>query len=143
MEDRKRLNSTENNGFMSMCAALNAISDAEVLEKRIRTIPHAWGMYKSCIKQIEKLIEMMVGRKITNMFPKIPCPIGDVMFKVENLNSGKQVKNVSFEVRKGEILGFAGLVGAGRTETMETVFGKGAVTELSVRPLGACAVYHA
>ena len=52
----------------------------------------------------EKLIEMMVGRKITNMFPKIPCPIGDVMFKVENLNSGKQVKNVSFEVRKGEIL---------------------------------------
>jgi methyl-galactoside transport system ATP-binding protein/inositol transport system ATP-binding protein len=71
----------------------------------------------------EKLIEMMVGRKITNMFPKIPCPIGDVMFKVENLNSGKQVKNVSFEVRKGEILGFAGLVGAGRTETMETIFG--------------------
>ena len=71
----------------------------------------------------EKLIEMMVGRKITNMFPKIPCPIGDVMFKVENLNSGKQVKNVSFEVHKGEILGFAGLVGAGRTETMETIFG--------------------
>ena len=71
----------------------------------------------------EKLIEMMVGRKITNMFPKIPCPIGDVMFKVETLNSGKQVKNVSFEVRKGEILGFAGLVGAGRTETMETIFG--------------------
>lgn len=61
MEDRKRLNSTENNGFMSMCAALNAISDAEVLEKRIRTIPHAWGMYKSCAKQIEKLIEMICG----------------------------------------------------------------------------------
>ena len=71
----------------------------------------------------DKLIEMMVGRTITNMFPKIPCPIGDVILKVENLSAGKAVKNVSFELRRGEILGFAGLVGAGRTETMETIFG--------------------
>ncbi|MDO4614606.1 MAG: sugar ABC transporter ATP-binding protein [Lachnospiraceae bacterium] len=71
----------------------------------------------------EKLVKMMVGRSIDNMFPKIPCPIGDVILKVEHLSSGKAVKDVSFEVRKGEILGFAGLVGAGRTETMETIFG--------------------
>ena len=71
----------------------------------------------------DKVIKMMVGREITNMFPKVECPIGDVVLKVEDLCSGRQVRHVSFEVRKGEILGFAGLVGAGRTETMETIFG--------------------
>ena len=70
-----------------------------------------------------RLIKMMVGREITNMFPKTECPIGDVVLKVENLYAGRMVQNVSFEVRKGEILGFAGLVGAGRTETVETIFG--------------------
>lgn len=70
-----------------------------------------------------KVIELMVGRQITDMFPKKECRIGEVVLKVENLCSGKAVKNVSFDLRKGEILGFAGLVGAGRTETMETIFG--------------------
>ncbi len=76
----------------------------------------------------DKLVEMMVGRKITNMFPKIECPIGDVILKVENLSAGKAVKDVSFELRRGEILGFAGLVGAGRTETMEAIFGMRTMT---------------
>lgn len=71
----------------------------------------------------DKLIQLMVGREITDMFPKVECPIGDVVLKVEGLCSGRQVQDVSFELRKGEILGFAGLVGAGRTETMETIFG--------------------
>lgn len=71
----------------------------------------------------DKVIQLMVGREITDMFPKVDCKIGDVVLKVDNLCSGRQVKNVSFELRKGEILGFAGLVGAGRTETMETIFG--------------------
>ena len=57
------------------------------------------------------------------MFPKVPCDIGETVLEVKGLHSGKQVKNVSFSVRKGEILGFAGLVGAGRTETVETIFG--------------------
>ncbi len=72
---------------------------------------------------IDSLIALMVGRKMDDMFPKVDCPIGDVVLKVENLSSGKAVKNVSFELHKGEILGFAGLVGAGRTETVETIFG--------------------
>ena len=65
----------------------------------------------------------MVGREITDMFPKTECPIGEVVLKVEDLCAGRLVQHVSFELRKGEILGFAGLVGAGRTETMETIFG--------------------
>ena len=71
----------------------------------------------------DQVIKYMVGREITDMFPKTVCPIGDVALKVEHLNAGKMVQDVSFEVRKGEILGFAGLVGAGRTETMEAIFG--------------------
>jgi len=71
----------------------------------------------------DKVIELMVGREITDMFPKNECEIGDVVMKVEGLCSGRAVRDVSFDIRKGEILGFAGLVGAGRTETMETVFG--------------------
>ena len=71
----------------------------------------------------DKLIQLMVGREITDMFPKTECPIGEVVLKVEDLCAGRLVQHVSFELRKGEILGFAGLVGAGRTETMETIFG--------------------
>lgn len=72
---------------------------------------------------VNKVITLMVGREVEAMFPKVECPIGETILKVENLSSGKAVKNVSFELHKGEILGFAGLVGAGRTETVETIFG--------------------
>ena len=77
---------------------------------------------------MDKLISMMVGRELTSMFPKISCEIGEVVLRVENINAGKLVKNVSFELHKGEILGFAGLVGAGRSETMEAVFGLRTIT---------------
>jgi methyl-galactoside transport system ATP-binding protein/inositol transport system ATP-binding protein len=72
---------------------------------------------------IDQLISMMVGRELTEMFPKIDCPIGEPILKVENLSGGKFFQDVSFELRRGEILGFAGLVGAGRTEVIETIFG--------------------
>lgn len=71
----------------------------------------------------DKLITLMVGREITEMFPKLKADIGEVMLSVEGLNRGNLVKDVSFEVRRGEILGFAGLMGAGRTEVLETLFG--------------------
>lgn len=72
---------------------------------------------------VNKLIQLMVGREVTEMFPKVDCPIGDTILKVEHLRAGRAVKDVSFELHRGEILGFAGLVGAGRTETVETIFG--------------------
>lgn len=70
----------------------------------------------------EELISMMVGRKVENIFPKVDCPIGDVVFKAENL-CGKGFNDISFEVHAGEILGFTGLVGSGRSETMRAIFG--------------------
>ena len=72
---------------------------------------------------VNKLITMMVGREMTNIFPKVECPIGETVLKVDHLSAGNAFHDVSFELHKGEILGFAGLVGAGRTEVVETIFG--------------------
>ncbi|MHC4722185.1 MAG: sugar ABC transporter ATP-binding protein [Planctomycetota bacterium] len=71
----------------------------------------------------DDIISMMIGRKLTAMFPKRDCQIGEDIFGVENLTRGREVRNVSFSVRAGEVLGVAGLVGAGRTETMRAIFG--------------------
>lgn len=72
---------------------------------------------------MSELIRMMVGRNVDEMFPKVPCEIGDVKLEVKNLSLGRTFKDVSFQVRKGEIFGIAGLIGAGRTEVIETIFG--------------------
>ena len=71
----------------------------------------------------DKLISLMVGRELNQLFPKVEAEIGEVILEVEGLNRGRNVKDVSFQVRRGEILGFAGLMGSGRSEVLETVFG--------------------
>ncbi len=73
----------------------------------------------------EDIINMMVGRVIYED-PKehsMVAPDAPVVLKVEHLNAGKMVQDVSFKLRKGEILGFSGLMGAGRTETARALFG--------------------
>ncbi|MHB1315513.1 MAG: sugar ABC transporter ATP-binding protein [Christensenellales bacterium] len=72
---------------------------------------------------IDEIIRYMVGRDLKEKFPKIKVPIGEEVMRVENLVAGKRVKDISFSVHGGEILGFAGLVGAGRTETVRALFG--------------------
>jgi len=85
------------------------------------------GEYINTVKTIDtskdQLISMMVGRSIDNLFPKLPAEIGEIYLKVEGLSRENEFKDVSFEVRRGEILGVAGLMGAGRSEVMETLFG--------------------
>lgn len=73
--------------------------------------------------QVDEMISMMVGRDVEELFPKAITEIGEPYLEVKHLTSEGSYADVSFEVKKGEILGFAGLVGAGRTEIMETIFG--------------------
>ena len=80
-----------------------------------------------------ELIKMMVGRELSQMFPKEEVEIKDTLLKVENLSSEGVFEDVSFELRRGEILGVAGLIGAGRSEVMEGVFG--------VRPISKGKIY--
>jgi rhamnose transport system ATP-binding protein len=69
------------------------------------------------------LVRMMVGRPVDQVFPKRNVPIGEVVLKVEGFSNATEYADVSFDLRKGEILGFYGLVGAGRSETMQGLFG--------------------
>jgi ribose transport system ATP-binding protein len=71
----------------------------------------------------EQIIRMMVGRKITAEFPKQKFERGPEILKVDNLNRAGVLKNISFSVHRGEIVGITGLVGAGRTELVRAVFG--------------------
>ncbi len=71
----------------------------------------------------KKLIRLMVGRDIANLYPKPETTIGEVVLRVEGLSRARVLHDCSFEVRAGEILGFAGLIGAGRTELARAVFG--------------------
>ncbi|HEX8478777.1 MAG TPA: sugar ABC transporter ATP-binding protein [Telluria sp.] len=73
----------------------------------------------------QQMANLMVGRELSDMFPakNVPAPDAPVLLKVEGLNVPGWSKDVSFEVRAGEILGFAGLVGAGRTESFEALLG--------------------
>ncbi len=73
---------------------------------------------------IEEVINLMVGRKFdSSQYPKEDVKIGDTKLLVKDFNSGKTFKNINFEVKAGEIVGFAGLMGAGRTEVMRAIFG--------------------
>ncbi|ERK17787.1 MAG: sugar ABC transporter ATP-binding protein [Pantoea sp.] len=71
----------------------------------------------------QSLITQMVGRELTQLFPKFNNAIGEEVLTVRNLNSKGRFQDVNFTLRKGEILGVAGLVGAGRSEVMESLFG--------------------
>lgn len=69
------------------------------------------------------VVRMMVGREVSELFPKLPSTPGDVVLSVKNLSLEGQFEDISFDVKAGEILGFAGLVGSGRSEVMRAVFG--------------------
>jgi inositol transport system ATP-binding protein len=71
----------------------------------------------------QKLIGLMVGRELTQLFPKEEAEIGEVVLSVKGLSRKGKVEDITFDLRKGEILGLAGLMGAGRTEVLEGIFG--------------------
>ena len=83
----------------------------------------------------QKLITLMVGRELTHLLPKEEVAIGEVVMSVRGLTRQGVISDISFELRRGEILGLAGLMGAGRTEVLEAIFGVTKIDsgEISVR----------
>ncbi|MBN9070108.1 MAG: sugar ABC transporter ATP-binding protein [Rhizobiales bacterium] len=79
-----------------------------------------------------QLVRMMVGRPVDQVFPKRDVPIGEVVLEVKDLSNATEYADVSFDLRRGEILGLYGLVGAGRTESMQGLFGITPTTRGSV-----------
>ncbi len=71
----------------------------------------------------DRLVQLMVGRTIVEIFPKTTVELGEPVLEVRELGNGTEFADISFTLHKGEVLGFYGLVGAGRTELMETIFG--------------------
>jgi ribose transport system ATP-binding protein len=99
---------------------LKQISDRITVMRDGRTI----DTVQTQAATIDQIIGMMVGRTIFEATPEVPeHPSDEVVLEVKHLNRGNVIKDVSFQLKKGEILGFSGLVGAGRTEVARAVFG--------------------
>lgn len=81
------------------------------------------GQHKVEGLTMDTLIDGIAGRKVENLYPKIEQEPGEVLLEVKNLKKQGQFEDISFQVRAGEVLGFAGLVGAGRTEIMQGIYG--------------------
>lgn len=101
------------------------MSELEEICDRVTIMRDGQYVDTKVVKETTKddLIAMMVGRELTNYYTRDYQAPGEVVLKCENISDGKMVQNASFEVYKGEIVGFAGLVGAGRSEAMKCIFG--------------------
>lgn len=99
----------------------------EVLELADRVVAlrdgHSVGVLEKEEICRDKMIRLMVGRELKDIFPKSPHVPGEEILRAVNISTKSQLKNISFNLRRGEILGFAGLVGSGRTELMNVIFG--------------------
>lgn len=98
--------------IFQMCDRITVLRDGEFI-----------GVKNISDTSFEEIVKMMVGREIGEQFPDRTATIGDVVFEVQQLKRKGYFADVHFSVREGEILGIAGLMGAGRSEVMETIFG--------------------
>ncbi|MFD2370688.1 sugar ABC transporter ATP-binding protein [Brevibacillus sp. GCM10020057] len=87
------------------------------------------GTVETARTNLDELVRMMVGREITDRFPKAEVQMGGERLRVENLSVKGKLSNISFSVKSGEIVGVAGLMGAGRTELAKALFGMEKVRE--------------
>ena len=90
----------------------------------------------------ERMVAMMVGRAITQTFPKVACEKGETVLEVKDLCHPTEFAHIDFTLRKGEILGFYGLVGAGRTELMQALSGVSRPSHGEIRLNGRAIHFH-
>ena len=86
---------------------------------------------------IDRLVTSMVGRPLDTIFPDLPEPEGRTVLKVEGLSSDEHFQDIHFEIKAGEVLGFSGLVGSGRTEVARAIFGADLYSSGSIKVDGA------
>ena len=98
--------------ILRLCDRVTIMRDGEVVGERPTSATSG-----------DELVRMMVGRPLTEMFPKVAAPVGDEVLRVEGFKVRGKDAEVSFSVRAGEVLGFAGLLGAGRTALMRSIIG--------------------
>ena len=95
-----------------ICDSVSILRDGKIVgERDIKSITR------------DEIIEKMVGRSIDTEYPKRSKNIGEIIMEVKKLSRGSKLKDISFKLHRGEVLGIAGLVGSGRTELAETIFG--------------------
>lgn len=111
------------------------MSEIFALADRVTVLRDGAHVATKTIGEVDErqLVSMMVGRPIDSMFPKADAAIGQTILEVSGLNRGRQVRDISFALRKGEILGIGGLVGSGRTELALTLFGMTPATSGTIR----------
>ena len=113
------------NEIFRLCDHVTVIRDGKVIETReTRNFTN------------DEIIERMVGRSVDTEYPRKDCEIGEVVLKAENITREGVIENISFELHRGEILGFAGLVGSGRTELAEAIFGSEPCTSGTLEVMG-------
>jgi ABC-type sugar transport system ATPase subunit len=98
--------------ILRLCDRVSVMRDGELVDERDVSETSVVG-----------LVHMMVGRSLTEMYPKVSAPLGDELLRVEGVRVSGKKAEVSFSLRAGEVLGFAGLMGAGRTSLMQTIIG--------------------
>ncbi|MCI6795488.1 MAG: sugar ABC transporter ATP-binding protein [Lachnospiraceae bacterium] len=129
----KRLRETENIAVIFISHRLNEIleiCESYTVMRNGRIVGNAPVTPQTTTKEI---VEQMLGRSFEENFPKESCPIGEDIFKIEHLSGADgKIKDVSLHIRKGEIVGIAGLVGAGKSELCKTIFGAYKKTEGSI-----------
>ena len=76
----------------------------------------------------DDLVSMIIGRELKNVYPPVNTDLGDTILEVKNLTAPKAFRNINLYVREGEVVGLAGLVGAGKTELIHAIFGNGKIT---------------
>lgn len=109
---------------ISMIYISHRLEDIFAIGDRITVLRDGRNSGGGMVKELntDQVIALMVGRNVENQFPKKKVPIGEEILRVEHIQNEK-VKDASFSLRKGEVLGFGGLVGAGRTELIRAVMG--------------------
>jgi ribose transport system ATP-binding protein len=111
--------------MLQLCDRISVMRDGELVGER-----------EAAETNVFELVRMMVGRTLTEMYPKAEAPIGEELLRVERLRVRGKKTDVSFSVRAGEVVGFAGLLGAGRTSLMQTLVGAIPAEEGEVRVRG-------